>query len=145
MEQISESEHLKQLYEEKEDEKNKAEEATQMIYAKRKGVISEKSQKKEQKDEAEKHLALQKKLVEQKVQKFLFQLYHLEQDITTAENDIRDEEAKLEELQRLQGVTENSIQEKRKVQAKHMKDTMVWDKKVAKRNAELEKKVRYKK
>ena len=62
-EQISGSEELKKDYEELEVQKARAEEATVFMYQKRKTVAAERKQKKEQKEEAEKHLRLQGELV----------------------------------------------------------------------------------
>lgn len=62
-EQISGSGSLKRRYEELEAAKSKAEEALSLLFSKKKNVTMEKRQKKEQKDEAEKYLAMQEELV----------------------------------------------------------------------------------
>lgn len=63
LEQISGSEEFKRRYDELEEEKARAEEKKALAYQKKKTVTMERKQKKEQKEEAEKHLRLQDKLV----------------------------------------------------------------------------------
>ncbi len=62
-EQISGSEDLKKDYEELEVQKARAEEKTVFNYQKKRTIAAERKQKKEQKEEAEKHLRLQGQLV----------------------------------------------------------------------------------
>lgn len=62
-EHISGSETYRKQYHELEQQKLKAEEQTSFLFSKRKGVAQEKKQKKEQKDEAEKHVKMQQELV----------------------------------------------------------------------------------
>lgn len=63
LEQISGSEEFKRRYDELEEEKARAEEKKALAYQKKKTVTLERKQKKEQKEEAEKHLRLQDQLV----------------------------------------------------------------------------------
>ena len=62
-EHISGSEAYRKEYVQLEQQKIKAEEQTSFLFSKRKGVTLEKKQKKEQKEEAEKHLRMQEELV----------------------------------------------------------------------------------
>ena len=62
-EHISGSEMHRKQYHDLEAQKLKAEEQTSFLFSKRKTVTQEKKQKKEQKDEAEKHVKLQQELV----------------------------------------------------------------------------------
>lgn len=62
-EQISGSEELRKDYEELELQKTRAEEKSVFMYQRKRTVTSERKQKKEQKEEAEKHLRLQGELV----------------------------------------------------------------------------------
>ena len=62
-EHISGSEQHRKQYHELEQQKLKAEEQTSFLFSKRKTVTQEKKQKKEQKDEAEKHVRMQQELV----------------------------------------------------------------------------------
>ena len=63
LEQVSGSEQYKDEYDEKEALKAQTEEKTQALFSKRKGVQTEKNQKKEQKTEAEKHIRMHEQLV----------------------------------------------------------------------------------
>mgnify|MGYP002775710628 CR=1 FL=1 len=62
-EQISGSEDYKKDYEDLEVQKSRAEEKSAFAYQKKRSVTAERKQKKEQKEEAEKHLRLQEELV----------------------------------------------------------------------------------
>ena len=62
-EHISGSETYRKEYHQLEQQKLKAEEQTSFLFSKRKNVTQEKKQKKEQKDEAEKHVRMQQELV----------------------------------------------------------------------------------
>lgn len=63
LEQISGSDDLKRDYEKYEEEKARAEENSALVYSKKRTIVSERKQKKEQKEEAEKHMRLQDQLV----------------------------------------------------------------------------------
>ena len=63
IEQISGSDELKGEYEKCEEEKAGAEEQSALAYQKKRTLVMERKQKKEQKEEAEKHLRLQELLV----------------------------------------------------------------------------------
>lgn len=63
LEQISGSEDLKKDYEDLEEQKARAEEKSALVYQKKRTIVMERKQKKEQKEEAEKHLRLQEQLV----------------------------------------------------------------------------------
>lgn len=63
LEQIAGSDDLKREYEEYEEQKAKAEENSALVFQKKKTIAMERKQKKEQKEEAEKHLRLQDQLV----------------------------------------------------------------------------------
>ena len=61
--QISGSEELKREYENLEEQKARAEEKSALIYQRKRTIVMERKQKKEQKEEAEKHFRLQDELV----------------------------------------------------------------------------------
>lgn len=63
LEQISGSDELKREYDKCEEEKASAEEKSALAYQKKRTIVMERKQKKEQKEEAEKHLRLQNQLV----------------------------------------------------------------------------------
>lgn len=62
-EQIAGSDALKAQYEELQAGKEEAEARCALLFAKKKGISQEKRQKKEQKDEAERHMRTQQELV----------------------------------------------------------------------------------
>lgn len=72
LEQISGSDDLKKDYEDLEEKKARAEEKSALVYQKKKTIVAERKQKKEQKEEAEKHLRLQEQLV--CIMKLFFQI-----------------------------------------------------------------------
>ena len=63
LEHISGSEELKREYENLEEQKARAEEKSALIYQRKRTIVMERKQKKEQKEEAEKHFRLQDELV----------------------------------------------------------------------------------
>ena len=63
LEQISGSEELKRDYENLEEQKARAEEKSALIYQRKRTIVMERKQKKEQKEEAEKHFRFQDELV----------------------------------------------------------------------------------
>lgn len=63
IEQISGSAAFKKEYTELEAKKTEADERTSFVFTKKKAVAAEKRQKKEQKEEAERHIKLQQDLV----------------------------------------------------------------------------------
>lgn len=63
LEQISGSDDLKRDYEKFEEEKAVAEEKSALVYQRKRTIVLERKQKKEQKEEAEKNLRLQDQLV----------------------------------------------------------------------------------
>lgn len=63
LEQISGSDEYKREYEELEAKKGLAEENSALVYQKKRTIVMERKQKKEQKEEAEKHIRLQDQLV----------------------------------------------------------------------------------
>lgn len=62
-EHLSGSDAYRKDYEEYEQKKAAAEEQTSILFSRKKSIVADRKQKKEQKDEAEKHLKLQKELV----------------------------------------------------------------------------------
>ncbi|XP_024032701.1 structural maintenance of chromosomes protein 1-like, partial [Morus notabilis] len=62
LEQVSGSDDLKRDYEKYDEEKARAEEKSALVYSKKRTIVSERKQKKEQKEEAEKHIRLQEQL-----------------------------------------------------------------------------------
>eukprot|EP00898_Chlorokybus_atmophyticus_P006531 jgi/Chlat1/687/Chrsp104S01283 len=169
LETISGSEELRSDYEEYEAKKLKAEERTVFSFQKKRGMTAEKKQKKEQKEEAERHLALQDELVyaaqvdssmphettyrtvivliasaplpqkAKKTEHYLWQLYCLDKDRERTAADLERESSELSAMTSAQDAIEAEVREHKKLQAKHTKDTLLVEKQAAATKAELEK------
>ncbi|CAK9221365.1 unnamed protein product [Sphagnum jensenii] len=139
-EQISGSEDLKKDYEELEVQKARAEEKTVFNYQKKRTIAAERKQKKEQKEEAEKHLRLQGQLKELKMEYYLWQLFTIEKDIESTQSELAVDKANLEEFVQEQDKLELEIREMKKEQATHMKEAILCEKRMTKRKSELDKK-----
>ncbi|KAL3685453.1 hypothetical protein R1sor_003475 [Riccia sorocarpa] len=139
-EQISGSEEFKRSYEELEEQKARAEENQVVKYQKKRTMGAERKQKKEQKEEAEKHLRLQGELKALKTEYFLWQLYTSEKSIETVKAELEVDNQNLEELTRAQEKLEGEIREKKKEQAVYTKEVLLCEKKITKKKLELDKK-----
>ncbi|MCO5548528.1 hypothetical protein L7F22_001988 [Adiantum nelumboides] len=139
-EQISGSEECKKDYEELEVQKSLAEEKSAFVYQKKRSVAAERKQKKEQKEEAEKHLRLQGELKTLKTEYFLWQLYNTEKDIERIQAELEVENANLAEANRAQEELESEVKEKKKEQSVFTKEALLCDKRIAKKKSELDKK-----
>ncbi|XAR61094.1 hypothetical protein NMG60_11034705 [Bertholletia excelsa] len=138
LEQISGSEELKGEYERLEEQKAIAEEKSTLVYQKKRTIVLERKQKKEQKEEAEKHLRLQDQLKSLKKEHFLWQLWNIENDIEKANEDVEAEKKSREEL--VQEVTdyEREASIKKKEQAKYLKEIAQCEKKIVEKNSRLD-------
>ncbi|KAL2653551.1 hypothetical protein R1flu_021679 [Riccia fluitans] len=139
-EQISGSEEFKRSYEELEEQKARAEENQVVKYQKKRTMGAERKQKKEQKEEAEKHLKLQEELRTLKTEYFLWQLYTTEKSIETVKAELEVDNQNLAELTSAQEQLEGEIREKKKEQAVFTKEFLLCEKKMAKKKLELDKK-----
>ncbi|XP_065873232.1 structural maintenance of chromosomes protein 1 [Euphorbia lathyris] len=139
LEQISGSEELKREYEELEEKKAMAEEKSALAYQKKRTVVMERKQKKEQKEEAEKHLRLQDQLKALKKEHFLWQLFTIDKDMTKTNDDLEGErtnrEGVMQELERF----ELEASKKKKEQAKYLKEVAQFEKKISERSSKLDK------
>lgn len=139
LEQISGSDEYKREYEELEVKKGEAEEKSALVYQKKRTIVMERKQKKEQKEEAEKHLRLQDQLKSLKKEHFLWQLSNLEMDFEKANNDIDAEEKSREEIVQELETYESESSRKKKEQAKYLKEIAQCEKKIAERKNRLDK------
>ncbi|KAI5069842.1 hypothetical protein GOP47_0016143 [Adiantum capillus-veneris] len=139
-EQISGSEECKKDYEELEMQKSLAEEKSAFAYQKKRSVAAERKQKKEQKEEAEKHLRLQGELKALKTEYFLWQMYNTERDIERIQAELETEKASLADANLAQEQLENEVKEKKKEQSVFTKEALLCDKRIAKKKSELDKK-----
>ncbi|KAJ8749142.1 hypothetical protein K2173_013749 [Erythroxylum novogranatense] len=139
LEQISGSEELKRDYEDLEEKKAIAEEKSALVYQKKRTIVMERKQKKEQKEEAEKHFRLQDQLKSLKKEHFLWQLYILDKDIQKLDDELEAErksrEGVMQELEKF----EDEAGKKKKEQAKYNKEMMQYDRKIKERSSKLDK------
>ncbi|GLJ44239.1 hypothetical protein SUGI_0924170 [Cryptomeria japonica] len=139
-ENISGSEEFKKDYEDLEEQKGRAEEKSAFMYQKKRTIVAERKQKKEQKEEAEKHLRLQEQLKSLKQEHFLWQIFNIEKDTERNGKELEVEKENLEDVSKSQEKFESEIKEKKKEQAAYLKEALLCEKKIAKRKVELDKK-----
>ncbi|XP_043715175.1 structural maintenance of chromosomes protein 1 isoform X2 [Telopea speciosissima] len=140
LEQISGSEDLKKDYEDLEEQKARAEEQSALVYQKKKTVVMERKQKKEQKEEAEKHLRLQEQLKSLKKEHFLWQLSNIDKDSKKIHDEVEAEKGNLEDLKKEQDICELEVSDKKKENAGYLKEIALCEKKVADKKSKLDKK-----
>ncbi|XP_042517356.1 structural maintenance of chromosomes protein 1 isoform X2 [Macadamia integrifolia] len=140
LEQISGSEDLKKDYEDLEEQKARAEEKSALVYQKKRTVVMERKQKKEQKEEAEKHLRLQGQLKSLKREHFLWQLLNIEKDSKKINDEVEAEKGNLEDLKKEQEKFELEVSDKKKENAGYLKEIALCEKKTADKKSKLDKK-----
>ena len=113
-EEISGSGALKDDYDRLKAEMLKAEEDTQFTLQKKKGIVAERKEARMEKEEAEKYQKLREDLAEQQVVLYLFKLFHCEQDIKTAREDIAKKQQNLGKVERRKEKAEEILREKKK-------------------------------
>lgn len=139
-ETISGSAAYKKEYQEAEGKLKDAESAMAIVFSKRKAIMAEKRQKKEQKTEAEKHIALMEQLEEMKVRKILWQLYHLRQDEKKAQEELDKLNKDLSAAEVEAAELSEAVDQKKRKHASVAKEALLIDKKIKKKKAEMEKK-----
>ncbi|KAK7857484.1 structural maintenance of chromosomes protein 1 [Quercus suber] len=166
MEQVSGSDELKGEYEKCEKEKAGAEEQSALAYQKKRTLVMERKQKKEQKEEAEKHLRLQEllkfhfgnyrflfclgshksnpdssKLEHKSLKKehFLWQLLNIENDIAKTTKELEAEMKSREDVIKDLEKFEHEAGKKKKEESKYSKEITRLEKKIAERSNKLDK------
>ncbi|GAB4841723.1 hypothetical protein Ancab_022445 [Ancistrocladus abbreviatus] len=139
IEQISGSEEHKKDYEELEEQKAMAEEKSALVYQRKKTIVLERKQKKEQKEEAEKHLRLQEKLKCLKKEHFLWQIFNLEKDMNKIIEELEADKRSQQELVQELADYECERREKEKELAKYQKEINKCERKIAEKNNKLDK------
>ena len=86
-EQLSGSDELKQAYNDAQLKVKEAEEENAVVFGKKKTLMSQRKQIKEQKDEAEKHVKLVNELKELKTDRAMMKLFHLDEGIRTVQGE----------------------------------------------------------
>ncbi|KAI4340179.1 hypothetical protein MLD38_025042 [Melastoma candidum] len=138
LEQISGSEELKRDYEQLEVDKGIAEQNSVEAYEKKKRVVADRKQKKEQKEEAEKHFRLQDQLKRVKAEYYLWQLFYMEKDINKLNDDLDvDVKKRQDVMHELEGF-ENEASKKKKEQAKYQKEIALCERKISERSRRLD-------
>lgn len=121
-EEISGSGALKDEYDRLKAEMLQAEEDTQFTMQKKKGIVAERKEARMEKEEAEKYQKLREDLAEQQVMLYLFKLYHCEQDIKSAKEDIEKKQAELAKTERRKEKLDDVLKEKKKEHTAVSKD-----------------------
>ncbi|KAL3592839.1 hypothetical protein D5086_011479 [Populus alba] len=138
-EQISGSEDLKREYEDLEEKKARAEEKSALVYQKKRTVVMERKQKKEQKEEAEKHLRLQDQLKSLKKEHFLWQLYTIHNDSNKMNAELDAEKRNQEDLMQELEKFGHEADKKKKEQEKYQKEITQCERKIKERSFKLDK------
>lgn len=129
-EEISGSGALKEEYDRLKAEMLQAEEDTQFTMQKKKGIVAERKEARMEKEEAEKYQKLREDLAEQQVMLYLFKLYHCEQDIKTAKEEITRKQGELAKTERRKEKLDDVLKEKKKDHASVSKDVaryvLIW-------------------
>lgn len=89
IEQISGSDELAEKYSMCEEAKSRTEDEAHTSFTKKKALMTQRKQMKEQKEEAEKHLALLERHKQMRVEATLFKLYHIDADIERVRDSIK--------------------------------------------------------
>ena len=139
-ETISGSVAYKKEFEAAEARLKDAESSMAVVFSKRKAIMAEKRQKKEQKTEAEKHMALMTQLEEMKIKKILWKLYHLIEDQRKAEEALAGLKQQLGLSEKEVKVAEENAEKKKRKHAGVAKEALLIDKKIRKKKNEMEKK-----
>ena len=139
-EQVSGSAELRQSYEELYDRKKEADEKVSLMFSRKKTIVSDKRQAKEQKDEAERHLKMQRSLKEQRTEHLLWQLFLIDADAAAAEEEADEVKAALAACAREQKAAEDDVGGRKKAKAKSRKESMVLDSKIAKKKKQIDSK-----
>lgn len=117
-EEISGSGALREEYDRLKAEMLKAEEDTQFTLQKKKGIAAERKEARLEKEEAEKYQKLREDLAEQQVALYLFKLYHCEQEIKGAKEEISKKQQDLTKVEKRKEKVEEVLKEKKKEHTK---------------------------
>eukprot|EP00976_Prorocentrum_cordatum_P112950 1195620-Prorocentrum_minimum.AAC.4 len=138
IEQIAGSDELKAEYEQLEEEKHRAEEECSANFAKRKALLQEKKITKMQKEEADKHLRLKDDLRASKNESNLFQFYHLDKELESGREAVKQMTVELGHLKEAHEQAERDIVVVKKDQQAAVKESIMVERKVEKQRMLLE-------
>ncbi|GAX83463.1 hypothetical protein CEUSTIGMA_g10888.t1 [Chlamydomonas eustigma] len=140
-EQVSGSDVFRKQYEELQQAQMRAEEKVALVVGKKRGILVEKRQKKEQKEEAEKYLEKQGNLKLLKADHVLFQLYHMQTEREAAKKALRrkeqDQEMAVDRLHAMDAEVEGL----KKKYGGYIKEKLLKEKEVKKIQAQRDKKM----
>jgi structural maintenance of chromosome 1 len=139
IEKISGSDEFKEEYEKCRVEMEKAEEDTLFTFNKKKTINAERKQYKEQKEEAERFHKLEGELAEMKKKHMLFQLYHIQRDITTHRKETENDTTELAQLESKKENSKKQLEEKSKKALKNKLEHDKLEKEIRKKKAEFDK------
>eukprot|EP00245_Coleochaete_scutata_P002170 TRINITY_DN1284_c0_g1_i1.p1 TRINITY_DN1284_c0_g1~~TRINITY_DN1284_c0_g1_i1.p1 ORF type:complete len:1228 (-),score=375.50 TRINITY_DN1284_c0_g1_i1:655-4338(-) len=139
-EQISGSDELKREYEQLDQQKVKADEKAALCFQKKRSMAAERKQKKEQKEEAERHLQLQEELKILRSEYILWQLFDIDRDIEQTQAALEVDKGSLEEQLQAQAAAAEEEKEKKKEQASYQKEVLLFEKKMTKKKSDYDKK-----
>jgi len=137
-EKVSGSGQLKKEYEERQAAKEAAEEHVAQLAGRKKTVMQEKRQKKEQKQEAERHTKLVEALDDLKVEYFLWQLFHIDQEMRRERRERRQHQQALQHLHQNVAASEAEVKDKKKEQGRFVKQKIILERKIAKERMKVE-------
>ncbi|XP_075230606.1 structural maintenance of chromosomes protein 1A-like [Lycorma delicatula] len=139
-EEISGSGALKEEYDRLKAEMLKAEEDTNYSYLKKRGVVAERKEAKQEKEEAEKYQRLKDDLVEKEIEYQLFRLYYNENDIKHYENEVERKKRDVEKVEKKKEKAEEVLKEKKKEQGKINRELAKIEQEIREMDAEINKK-----
>ncbi|KAK0449845.1 condensin complex subunit SMC1 [Desarmillaria tabescens] len=138
IEQISGSLELAAEYEKAKEDQERATENATFNFSKRRGIAGEIKQYKEQKGEAERFEALCQKRDHLNLQRILFKLFHIEENIDSNSREITTQNKALAGLRDEQRIHDQALETARADQAKSRTSVMQMEKKIKKADKSLE-------
>ena len=138
IEQISGSDEYAERYAESERAKQRAEDEAHTSFTKKKTLMTQKKQMREQKEEAERHLALVERVNDMKVESTLFKLYHIDGDIERMREEVKNVQDQRDENSAANVASTKEYDEKRLEKANKTKTALTLDRKIIKLKAEIE-------
>lgn len=137
IEQISGSDEFAERYTENGRAKQRAEDEAHTSFTKKKSLMTQKKQMREQKEEAEKHLALLERINDMKVEGALFKLYHIDADIDRARDEKKAHQEVLDEHVAASETSTKEYEEKRKQKMTKEKARLTLDRKIEALNSKI--------
>ncbi|GJN31482.1 hypothetical protein PR202_gb19887 [Eleusine coracana subsp. coracana] len=140
LEKISGSDELRREYDELEEQNSMAAHEAALIYQEKRTIVMERKQKKAQKEEAARHVELQRRLKMLKTEHALWQLYTIERDRERIEAELAEIRPSLQQVQGDKESSGNDLSAKRKESSEFLSQLKLCEMNLDKRKAELDKK-----